>query len=285
MTGRKVMQLENEVLLLEVAPKGAELCRVLDKRTQREVLWNGDPAIWGRHSPILFPNVGKTFQNVARYGGKRYPTKQHGFARDMVFSADRQTEESLIFSLKSTPETKAEYPYEFVLKVAYTLHGNEIVVSWVVENTGEESMLFTIGAHPAFNVPQDYEFDFHELRELHYRLLDASGTALPALHPLPLQDGKCAFRAGMFDHDALIFDHQIKAVSLLVDGKPYITVVSPDFPSFGIWSKPGAPFVCLEPWQGRCDDYGFTGEMKDKRDIVALPPRGIFRKHYSIVVE
>lgn len=279
------MILENEFLTLEVNEHGAELSRIRDKQANREVLWNGDPKFWNRHAPLLFPNVGKTFRNIARYGGKEYPTKQHGFARDSEFTLTRQTEDTLVYTLTSSPESKRVYPYDFRLEAGFTLHGREIRVFWRVTNTGKETMYFTIGAHPAFNVPEAYEFDFGDLEAVRYHLLDSSGTMLPETYTLPLKDGKCPFRADMFDNDALIVDDQIERVSLLIEGKAYVTVRCPSFPSFGIWSKPGAPFVCLEPWQGRCDDFGFTGDMREKKNVTSLSPDAVFEQSYTVTVD
>ena len=144
------MKLENACLCVEIAEKGAELTRILNKKTGAEILWNGDPKFWGRHSPILFPNVGKTYGNTMRIKGIQYPTSQHGFARDSEFRCVKAGVEEAEFLLCSNEETKEVYPYDFELYISYRLEGKKIHVDWKVKNPSEETIYFTIGAHPAF---------------------------------------------------------------------------------------------------------------------------------------
>ena len=148
------MKLENEYLLLEIAESGAEVTRIYDKGMDTEILWNADPTYWKRHSPILFPNVGRTWNNTVKIDGVQYPTCQHGFARDSEFVCTETTDTRASFVLRATEETKKVYPYEFELTVIYVLRGKEVDVEWQVKNPGgqtsgnEGRMYFTIGGHP-----------------------------------------------------------------------------------------------------------------------------------------
>ena len=245
------MKLENERLCVEIAEHGAEVTRIYDKMKDTELLWNGDPAYWKRHSPILFPNVGKTYHNTVLINGTQYPTSQHGFARDNRFQCVRETADTVSFLFSSNEETKEVYPFDFDLTVTYRLEGDSLTVKWEVQNTGDEEMYFTIGGHPAFC----------------------------------FEDECCQLNEEMFENDALILDHgQISEVWLChKDGTPRVGMKCEGFPNFGIWSVKNAPFVCLEPWMGRCDDIGFDRELSEKPDVNKVPAGGRFEQSYVIV--
>ena len=143
--------LKNDLLTIKIDSHGAELCSIRHGNT--EYLWQADPAFWARHSPVLFPIVGRVWENVFRIGGKEYSLPQHGFARDMEFRMTRQSEDSIWFSLEDSPETMEKYPFRFILEIGYRLLGRKIEVRWKVTNTGSGTMYFQIGAHPAFYFP------------------------------------------------------------------------------------------------------------------------------------
>lgn len=291
--GRFPMILKNQFMQIEIAAAGAELMHILDLRSGTELLWNGDPAYWKRRSPVLFPNVGKTYGNVMRIGGASYPTSQHGFARDMDFSCECADAASCTFLLKSDETTLARYPHPFELRIGYALEGCSLKVIWKVKNCGESTMAFTIGGHPAFcfdagECKQDYMLEFPGLEKIDYLLLDtASGTALPEkVNSLKLENGCLPLCDELFAHDALILDDaQVSEVWLCRrDGQRRIGMICPGFPNYGVWSVQGAPFVCLEPWQGRCDDCGYEGEFADKPNAVKLDPGAEYETSYAIVL-
>ena len=295
--------LENDALLIEIDDKGAELVRIYDKRREKEVLWNADPAFWGRHAPILFPNVGRHCGNTYRINGVSFSSSQHGFARDSDFTCTEKTGDSVTHQLLSSEKTKSLYPYDFVLRVRHVLTASTLTVCWEVKNPNKEDMYFAIGGHPAFQLPREgYEqcrLYFEGKDKLTYLLItpDGSGTA-DAAHPhqLSLVGGSCALGAlkdgdqiladHFFDKDALIFDEgQIEKVKLILpDGSDYLELECKGFPNFGIWAAPRAPFVCLEPWAGRTDDTGFTGELSEKPQINRLSSADTFRKSYQIKI-
>lgn len=288
--------IKNEKLSVTIAAHGAELSSIYDKANDRELVWQADPAFWNRHAPVLFPNVGKYYGGHFTYNGTDYPMGQHGFARDTEFEQAASGENFVTYRLCADEESKKVYPFDFVLEITHRLNGNRLTVEWNVKNTDDKEMYFTIGGHPAFNVNvlpdtdfEDYSLVFKEGTEkLYYVLLDAeSGTAIgDKVYELELTDSKYALKKDMFDKDALVFDGgQIEWAALaLPDGKPYIALESKGFPNFGIWSKPGAPYVCLEPWCGRCDNKGFEGEISEKPGIIALKAGETFKKSYDIIV-
>lgn len=288
--------IKNERLSVTIAAHGAELSSIYDKANDRELVWQADPAFWNRHAPVLFPNVGKYYGGHFTYNGTDYPMGQHGFARDTEFEQAASGENFVTYRLCADEESKKVYPFDFVLEITHRLNGNRLTVEWNVKNTDNKEMYFTIGGHPAFNVNvlpdtdfEDYSLVFKEGTEkLSYVLLDAeSGTAIgDKVYELELTDSKYALKKDMFDKDALVFDGgQIEwAALVLPDGKAYIALESKGFPNFGIWSKPGAPYVCLEPWCGRCDNKGFEGEISEKPGIIALKAGETFKKSYDIIV-
>lgn len=268
-----VHTLENEQIKIGVNTHGAELKSLVRKDTGTEYMWNADPQYWGRTAPVLFPFVGGVNRQKFRTKGKEYPMGQHGFARDMDFVLEKQTENEFWFILSSGENTLEKYPYEFILKTGYRLKGDSVDVIWQVENPSDEELPFSIGGHPAFNCPleegkkqTDYKLSFDVKGPLvSTRLKD--GLASETRDTFTLQDGYLPITPALFDNDALIIENQNVTKVALCDenGRAYLTV-SIDAPLFGIWSPVGknAPFICIEPWYGRCDKEGFEGDLKER---------------------
>ncbi|SCY45438.1 aldose 1-epimerase family protein [Butyrivibrio sp. INlla14] len=291
--------IENEFLKIAVSDHGAELSSIYDKKREKELLWQADPAFWNRHAPILFPFVGNVYNDEYRYNGKTYHMSSHGFARDMDFEFAGKTSDSISFKLKATSQTLEKYPFDFELVVTHKLIANSISVIWEVKNCSEnEPMFYSIGGHPAFRCPindnekrTDYKVKFKDKNELSYVLIIQETREVDHENPtvLPLNDGYLDITEHIFDKDALIFDdNQVREVSLCTpDGKPYITMNCEEFPSFGLWSKPSseAHYVCLEPWIGRCDNKGFRGELPEKYGVQRLEACSSRTISYKITVD
>lgn len=288
------VKLENEFLCVEIAEMGAEVTRIYDKTEDNEILWEGNPVYWKRHSPVLFPNVGKTYKNRVLINGTQYPTSQHGFARDNVFTCIEAANEKASFMLRSSEETKEVYPFDFELHINYKLNKKELTVEWQVKNCGDETMYFTIGGHPAFRFAKpeetkaDYILKIPGKEKIEYVLIDIScGCAnVDKVHTLQLSEETYPLSDEMFANDALVVDNdQIEEAWLChKDGTPYVGVRSAGFPNYGIWSVEGAPFVCLEPWMGRCDNVGFNAELSEKPNVNKVEAGEKFTKDYTIVV-
>lgn len=288
------VKLENEFLCVEIAEMGAEVTRIYDKTEDNEILWEGNPVYWKRHSPVLFPNVGKTYKNRVLINGTQYPTSQHGFARDNVFTCIEAAKERASFMFRSSEETKEVYPFDFELHINYKLNKKELTVEWQVKNCGDETMYFTIGGHPAFRFAKpeetkaDYVLKVPGKEKLEYVLIDIScGCAnVDEVHTLQLSGETYPLSDELFAKDALVVDNgQIEEAWLChKDGTPYVGVRSEGFPNYGIWSVEGAPFVCLEPWMGRCDNAGFNAELSEKPNVNKVEAGEKFIKDYTIVV-
>ena len=279
-------QLKNEELTLTVISAGAEMKSLKDNKTEQEYLWQADPKFWGRTSPVLFPIVGNYVQKQSVYEGKTYTLSQHGFARDMEFDLESQTEEEIWFVLKDTESTLEKYPFHFILKVGYRLSGRQVEVMWKVENPNDKKMYFSIGGHPAFNCPlkegekqEDCQLVFDTEGPLTSSILNEEGALCPRTKILNLF-GKCLkLEEHLFDEDALIIEnHQAQRIGLAdADGKVYLEVEF-DAPLFGIWSpaKKHAPFVCIEPWYGRSDREDFDHILENREWGNELEPGDIF---------
>jgi galactose mutarotase-like enzyme len=285
--------LENEILSVAIDSFGAEVKSVKRKDNQMEYMWQADPAYWGRTSPVLFPFVGVPKNKEYRYEGKTYAMGQHGFARDMEFELESIGENSIWFVLESTEETYAKYPFAFRLHIGYELEDNRLEVKWKVENTDNKMMYFSIGAHPAFRCPihgeetkLGYGLKFGGLStELHHHGNTPAGLAVMQEEVLPLENGSVRFTPGFFDKCTYMVEgKQTGQVSLLdAAGAAYVNVEF-DTPLFAVWSPEGkeAPFVCIEPWYGRCDAEDFEGELQERDYENALKAGERFEAAYRI---
>ena len=289
-----VYSLENGQVRIRVDTFGAELKSLMKTATDTEYMWDARPEYWKRTSPVLFPIVGSLNNGSYRYGGKVYPMSQHGFARDMEFELRQQGEQELKFVLRATEETKAKYPFDFELELGYRLDENNLIVSWKVTNHDSRKMYFSIGGHPAFLCPiggngtqTDYRLSFDTNDNVTAAVIGNGGTLSARTKEYDLKDGMMDITADLFDEDALIIENgQAHKVSLCNPaGQPYLTV-SFDAPLFGLWSpaKKNAPFVCIEPWYGRCDRETFEGDLSEREYGNMLAPSEEFYAEYTITI-
>jgi galactose mutarotase-like enzyme len=286
-------QLENESLILKMKEQGAELTNIILKSDRTEYLWQGDSRFWGRHAPILFPIVGRLADDTYYVDSKAYHLSQHGFARDMVFEVTEKSGNTITYTLNSTGETLKKYPFSFSLDVTYELEGNSITVIYDVQNTNDEKMLFSIGAHPAFNVPftanetfEDYYLDFDVPEIFDIYVLD-KGLRKPSKHSIADPAQTLPLTKELFRDDALIFENLSKN-KITIRSKnhsKFVEVEFPDFPYSGIWTPYNeAPFLCIEPWQGIADEVGEPADLQQKKGILSLQNGEIFSCRYTITV-
>ena len=287
--------LKNNVLTVQVKEHGAELASI--RKGETEYLWQADPAFWGRHSPVLFPIVGSVWEKRYRVGETEYEMGQHGFARDMDFTMVVASATEVRYRLEYSEETLKRYPFPFVLEIAYRLDGNKVDVIWEVSNPGTHDLYFQIGAHPAFYYP-DYDpqtsergflsFDRSEGLEC-IRLKEKGCVDAVTKYAFDIpEDGLFPLKRETFDviDTIMLQDGQIGSVTLhRADRSPWLSLKF-DAPVVGIWSPPtkNAPFICLEPWYGRCDRAGYEGDYRDKDWINRLAPGERFSSVYSIEI-
>lgn len=288
-----LFQIGNDKITIQIDSMGAELKSLKKTDTGEEFMWNGNPDYWKRTSPVLFPIVGGLQNGEYLLDGQHYQMGQHGFARDMEFQLKSQTNREIWFSLKSNRETLQKYPYEFLLELGYELQESTVIVKWKVTNPADKEMYFSIGGHPAFRCPMaedakqaDYRIWFDTEQEVTAGVLH-NGLMSDEQVTYPLQNGYLWLTEHLFDQDALVIEeHQAhKAALVKPDGSHYLTV-SFDAPLFGVWSPPGkkAPFVCIEPWYGRCDAAGFAGTWQERKWGQRLPAKESFEASYQITI-
>ncbi|OTN76929.1 hypothetical protein A5886_002008 [Enterococcus sp. 8G7_MSG3316] len=278
-----------------IAEKGAELQSLFDTTIELEYIWQADPNHWGKHAPILFPIVGALKDDTYLHEGVTYHLPRHGFARDMVFEVVDQRDDFVLLQLESSAETKSVYPFDFRLQVSYELGGDGLVVRYNVKNKGQEDMYFSIGGHPAFNVPlekglrfEDYYLAFSPKKsrvklplkgnyiDYQQRTLGQTNTDLSLTHE-------------MFENDALVFETKgLQSFSIRSEQSPHsVTLSYNQMPYVGFWSTypVKSPFLCIEPWCGIADTLESNGLLKDKVGIQTLSADTDFETKYSITVK
>ena len=282
--------LSNNVLSIKVATRGAELQSLYSKSTGIEYLWQAGPE-WPKSSPILFPIVGGLKNDSYQHEGKQYQLSRHGFAREMDFVLVDQTDNALTFLLESNAETLKRYPFHFNFRVKYTLHSNMLEVSFHVQNTGEQTMFASVGAHPAFNVPlvsgtsyNDYLLVFNKAEQAERWPLSGEGLIAEKAVPFLENTVSLPLKKDLFASDAIVFKSLQSTSITLVSNKTShgIKVRFGGFPYMGIWAAKGADFVCIEPWCGIADGVQATGNLADKEGMNSIAASGIFERSYSI---
>ena len=284
--------LSNDFIEISIKDLGAELCSLKKKNLPIEYIWQGDKKYWNRHSPILFPIVGKLIDNEYTYENRTYQMTQHGFARDNTFKVFAQEHDYICFKLEDSIDTMKIYPFEFELYIGYRLIKNSLEVSYKVVNKSKKEMLFSIGAHPAFNWPlekadkESYYFGFEDTKELERLPLTQDGISNNK-EIIDLEDSKLALYEELFKDDALIIQNlENKTITFKNSQDSRDIKVSFDgFDYLGLWSKPsGAPFVCIEPWHGLADFIGHHKKLEDKQGIISLSSNEVFESSYTISI-
>lgn len=285
--------LANDHLRVEISTLGAELQSIYNKHTRLEYLWNGDPAYWAKRSPVLFPIVGELKNGQYTYNGKTYQLSRHGFARNQTFTVSDHGDHTVTFSLTHSPQTLEIYPFHFDFSIQYTIDDNRVYVVYEIQNTGNDTMCFSVGGHPAFNVPvtdktdfEDYYIAFSQVENAGRYPLSAAG--LTAAQPVAMLHNaeKLPLRRSLFYEDAIVFkDLQSASITVESDKTDHgFTVYFEDFPYLGLWTKKDADFLCVEPWCGIADGVNATGDFTTKEGIMAIAPGEFFEKQWSVEV-
>lgn len=285
-----MITISNNILNVTIAAKGAELQSIYNKQTGLEYMWDAGIE-WPKKSPVLFPIVGGLKNNSYNYNGKQYQLSRHGFARDMVFEVENQTENSATFSIQSSDETLVIYPFTFKFSVIYTALNNQLTVTYIVENKGEETLYFSVGAHPAFKVPlvsgnsyTDYFLQFNESEITGIYPLSPEG--LIELEPLSLLDNanQLPLTKQLFYKDALVFK-ELKSTSVTIlnnKNSNGLKLSYQGFPYMGIWAAKNADFVCIEPWCGIADNVATSGKLEEKEGMNELAANAIFSRTWMV---
>lgn len=287
--------ISNNLLNVSVLKIGAEISSIKSKKTGKEFMWNANPKIWGSHAPVLFPAIGSFKNDKCTINGEVYKIPKHGFIRHNVdIELVNRSENHLDFQLNFSDKTLKIYPYKFQFNIVFKLVNNKLIVQHLVKNLDNKTIYFSLGAHPGFNCPlnadenyEDYYMEFEHSETAATTLLSSNGlisdnkeTILNNTKTLPLHKE-------LFNKDALIFkDLKSRKVSLKSHkSNQVLTVHYNDFNYLGIWAKPNAPFVCIEPWLGIADHENTNSDFLQKDGLIALETGKTFTAEYSIEIE
>ncbi|QED37465.1 aldose 1-epimerase family protein [Antarcticibacterium arcticum] len=287
-------RIKNQFLSIGVKPEGAELCSIKDAEKDLEYIWQADPAIWASHAPNLFPVIGGLKNGVFNYEAEEFAMPKHGFVRhNRNISLKDQTANSLTFELLFSQETLKTYPFKFRFEIGFHLKGKTLSIHHKVSNLDSKPLYFSLGGHPAFNAPlydgetyEDCYLEFDQKLDLDTFILSSNGLLTQETKPVIKNDTIIGLHKDLFNKDALIFkDIPSKKVALKSKTSGTIlTVEYSDFKNLGLWAKPGAPYVCIEPWLGIADNENTTGDIKTKEGIIELMPSKEFSASYAITI-
>ena len=288
-----MVTIENEYLKVSINIKGGQLASLYNKETQTEHMWQADAQVWPWHAPNLFPIVGGLVNNELHVDGQTYNLPRHGFARQSEFKVAEVSPHHADFALSTTEQTLAVYPYKFAFHILYDLIDNALRITYKVINLDTKAIYFSVGGHPAFNVPfggegnyEDYYLEFELPKKLETHLLSAEGYFTGETRLIELDGNKLPLTRNLFDADALVFKN-IKSKSVTIksnNNAQSLTVEYPLYKHLGIWAKPGANFVCIEPWLGYADAVGTAADISNKPAIQRLEKGHVFEAPYYISI-
>ena len=279
-------EIKNSFIKAQIKSFGAELNSLKKCDENFEYIWQANSKYWARHSPVLFPIVGRLKEDSYFYKNKKYSLSQHGIARDKEFEIVQNEADFIEFRLKSDEKSLEFYPFFFELNIGYKLDKNSLIVSYKVKNKSDEKMYFSIGAHPAFNTQVGDFLEFENIKATKRYFLDEKGLIYKN-QDLNLENSKLYLDKDLFKDDALVFnDSNIKQITLKnIENKSRVKVKFDNFPYLGIWSKSNdAPFVCIEPWFGVADEQNSNQKIENKKGILSLEKEEEFFCFYTIEV-
>lgn len=285
--------IENAKIKAVINAKGAELTSLVNKENQLDYMWAGDPAVWGKHSPVLFPIVGTLKNNTYLYNGKEYQLPRHGFARDKQFAVESQNEDSITLLLRNDAETLTVYPFAFEFRLRYTLFEYSLAVAYEVVNPAKELMYFSVGAHPAFKIPlvagtdyTDYYLQFNQVETAPRWPISPDGLIEQTPIDLLQNTNRLNLSKDLFQKDALVVKGMASTIVTLGSNKTEhgFRFDYPGFPFMGIWAAKNADFVCVEPWCGIADSVASTQQLPEKEGINKLKGGEKFTRTWTVTV-
>lgn len=275
-----MIEIASSGLTARIAPLGAELQSLTDGQG-REYMSSGDPAFWTGRAPLLFPIVGRLEGDALRLGEQTYALEKHGFARRHPFDLVTHAADRVLLRLTDSEATRAIYPFAFALDGEFRLADTTLHMKVTVRNTGEEPLPFSFGYHPAFAWPlpgggarADHAIVFEAEEPATLARVTPEGTIGPDPKSSPVQGKKVTLADSLFEDDALVWtDLKSRRLTYGAPNATTLEIAFPDTPMLGIWTKPGAAFVCVEPWAGRADPAGYAGDFRDRPGVMTLDPK------------
>ncbi|MET0137696.1 MAG: aldose 1-epimerase family protein [Sphingobium sp.] len=288
-----MIEIQSDSLRATLNPVGAELWTLHDA-AGLSLMTDADPAFWTGHAPLLFPIVGGLASDRYRLrDGRSFTLPRHGFARRSPFAVVESGPAHALFRLTDTADTLSVWPFPFRLDMAFRLEGATLFTAATVTNTGDADMPFSLGYHPAFAWPlpygaakEDHRITFEKREAAAIRRLDSGGQLLPDSEPSPVTGRTLTPTPALFHADAMIWDRlESRSLTWGAPGTPGLRIDFPGMPMLGLWQKPGAAYLCIEPWSGIADPVGYDGVLEDKPGIVTLAPgdERMFRMDITLV--
>ncbi|UGS22776.1 aldose 1-epimerase family protein [Flavobacterium channae] len=278
-----IITISNSKISASINSIGAELIRL--EKDNKNYIWTVDETYWNKTSPILFPIVGRLKNDSYSVNNTTFELPRHGFARNYDFQIVNQTENSVLFQLESNSETLKNYPFDFQLQLEYVLEGNSLKMNYSIVNKSNETMPFSIGAHPAFTIENnfsDYSLRFNkDDKFISYELENEQFNN--TFKEINSENNAISLDYLLFEKDALVFKHlNSDELTLLKNGQEVLSVQFEGFPYLGIWTKPNAPYLCIEPWCGLADNVNHNGELSKKEGINLLEKDAVFKRTMTI---
>lgn len=262
-------KIENEFFTCEIDDMGAQLHSLKSKENGTEYIWQGNPDIWYGQAPVLFPIIGQLINDKYFYNGVEYTMPKHGLARKLLFNVKECEGAKAVFSLESDDNTLKAYPFDFEYLVTFELKGKALVNTMTVVNKTDGEMYFSVGAHPAFNCKVGDIIEFEQAETLATERIDKENLIIPEKFPFIENSKEFEITKEIFEPDALILS-DIKSEKLTIKGENTVEFTFGKCPFLGIWAKPGAPYVCIEPWYGVNDGREVKADISEKRGIQRL---------------
>jgi galactose mutarotase-like enzyme len=287
-----MVNIENANLFAKISPLGAELQNLVHTQTGMEYMWEGNPAYWGKYSPVLFPVVGNLKENTYFFEGKAYSLPRHGFARERTFSVEQVSQSKAVFTLEADEDSLKVYPFDFRFQLIYELKENALHCTYAVSNSGPHTLWFSVGAHPAFKVPlvngtayEDHFLQYNVEEPLQrWHLLD--GLISDKSSEVAAASGRVTLHPSLFYDDAIVLKHlQSNCITLASTAHEHgLHFHFEGFPYLGIWAAKDAPFVCIEPWCGHADTVGHNQQLTEKPGIEGLEAGGSWERTWKVEV-
>lgn len=287
--------ISNSFFEVKVQGKGAELSSIKSQGTGREYIWEANPKVWGSHAPVLFPIIGALKNGECEIKGTKYAIPKHGFIRNnAALELKNISDNEVCLQLEHSEHTLKMYPFKFRFEIKFRLEGRRLHVSHRVFNLDTQEIFFSLGAHPGFKCPvnegenySDYYLEFENVENASARLLNSNGLVSDETQHVLKNTNLLPLTSTMFDKDALMFTNlKSRKVSLKSHTSDQVlTVEYKDFSYLGIWAKPNAPFICIEPWLGLADHENSGGNFLKKDGLIALQEGKIFEAEYAINIE
>ena len=290
-----IYTIENEQIKVDISDRGAEMMSLVGKKTGFEYLWQGNATYWASRATVLFPICGRLTDGKYTFGGETYEMILHGFAKLSDFTVVAHNRESITFELRSDDESRKIYPFDFVLRMTYTLDGASVKTAFEVQNPMDRALPFSVGGHPGFNIPfcegekfEDYYLEFACRKECRRLVMSPTCYYTGKTEPMALEDGKILrLDHSLFDNDAIFLEGMCNQVSLKsTKNDRAVTVKWNDMTHVGFWQKPhtDAPYVCIEPWHGVPAYDGKIDDFATKNEFIHLPAGETYHNEFTVTV-